>query len=55
MDIELTNPRPLTDAEIKLILEAEGDLTINTYYLTPKEVLERFGDFITEEEFKKLD
>lgn len=52
--MDLVYPNPLTDAEIKLIIEADGDVTVNTLYLTPKEVLERFGNFITQEELDKI-
>lgn len=45
---------PMTDAEIKAIIEKEGDCKINVEYLTVHDFIDRYKDILTEEQIKKL-
>lgn len=45
---------PMTDAEIKAIVEKDGDCKINIEYLTVRGLIEGYSDLLTEEQINTI-
>lgn len=53
-DFELQHVSPMTDAEIKAIVEKDGDCKLNIEYLTVKEIIDRYSGLLTKEQINIL-